>query len=159
MGDADGPHEPGGGPAPARSQTFRFAGVELKPDDNPQEIIRGQFKAALWKNSIGSILAGALSIYIYRSVIGALASPYSFLIYVPFFYLGWAMYWGIRDCMNAEMMGEQRAFNKFFFRMDSLPGTRLKLLGVFGMFVVLIAYNLLGGGVYGFYKLIRQVKS
>jgi len=71
------------------------------------------------------------------------------------------MYWGIRDCVNAELMNQDRAANRF---LDAALRIRwLRLLGVgdsiFLAFAFLIVHNLFGGGIYGFYIVMRQAMA
>lgn len=129
---------------PEDPRTFRFAGVELKPEDDPQlisgEVLQRQAKRELWMNSIGSIVAGAIPLLIERWLahIGLvdLPSPYTlFSRGLLLFYIGWAMYWGIRDCVNATMMDEHRAANKF---LDGLLGLRT-LHGPTNFIIVVLA--------------------
>jgi hypothetical protein len=168
MGDDGGFYEPGR--QPVRDGTFRFAGVELKPEDDPQEVsakaLQKQAKRELWKNSIGSVIAGLIPIlielWLAKAGLYDLPSPYHFLRDgLPLFYIGWAMYWGIRDCVNAELMNQDRAANRF---LDAALRIRwLRLLGVgdsiFLAFAFLIVYNLFGGGIYGFYIVMRQAMA
>src|ERR1017187_5745800 len=149
---------------PSRQETFRFAGVELRPEDSPQEKIRDLAAAELWKNSVGSILIGVglASALLYTEKLLAdveflsyrLPEPYPYFShglpwFLLFFYIGWALYWGIRDCLNADMMGEQHGANRFLGGLAdaqnrALPwmrwlGANTIALGAYGVMVVMIS--------------------
>ncbi len=155
---------------PVNRRTFRFAGVELKPEDDPRlvsgEALQKQAKRELWRNSIGSLVAGAIPLlgekWLAHVGLYDLPSPYPLVRHgLLLFYIGWAMYWGVRDCVNATLMDEDRAANRF---LEAVINPRMQhLLGAFGIFAVafagLIVYNLLGGGIYGFYTLLRQSRT
>ncbi len=67
------------------------------------------------------------------------------------------MYWGIRDVIRADNLEEHHPLEGFIRAME-LHGL-LGHLGLAMCAVVLILYNLFGGGIYGFYRLIRQCKD
>jgi len=150
----------------ASGQTFRFGGVELKSDDDAHDKVREQVlrrvKIELWVNSIGAMLVGSIPLFLERWLATTglvdLPSPYPYWSRgLLLFYIGWAMYWGIRDAVNATALDKHHPLDGFISGVMNLHwmiggyGLRFVLCGV-----VLISYNLLGGGIYGFYKLVQH---
>ncbi len=148
--------------------TFRFAGVELQPDDDPNDLsrkaVQGRVKGELWVNSIGSVLLGIAPLIVERWLatrgLTHVPSPYPWLSRgLPLFYVGWAMWWGVRDSVHASTMDERHPLNDFTDGVARLQW----ILGAGGVMIVcaasLIIYNLLGGGIYGLFKLIQKSKD
>ena len=143
-----------------RPRPFTFAGVQLGAGEDSRDlvekVVRARVRRELWFNLTGSVLAGTLPVLVERSLvaIGFIQdSPYSYLSRgLPLFYVGWAMYWGIRDAAVALALDEDHPLHGLIdvVKLDNgLPGVAF-------IQIVVIVYNLLGGGIYGFYKLVRQ---
>jgi hypothetical protein len=150
MGDGERPQVPTD--EPVYRPSFHFAGVEIKPDDDPRAMVREQIlrrvRGQLWVNSIGSVFLGLVPLFILSFVsvgLGLLG-----------FYIGFSLWWGIRDAVHASTMDEHHPLSGF---IEGVFGIQW-ILGGLGVILVsavaFIAYNLLGGGVYGLYKLIRK---
>ena len=139
---------------------FSFAGVELGSGDDPRDlvekIVRGRVRRELWLNLIGSVLAGTLPVLAERWLvaIGFIQnSPYFYVSRsLPLFYFGWAMYWGIRDAVLTFALDQDHPLHGLVRAVDFDHG----LIGVALINIFVIVYNLLGGGIYGFHKLVRQ---
>jgi hypothetical protein len=156
---------------------FRFAGVELRPEENSQDAIRAQAKDDLRKNSIMSVVVGAGATV--ALIIGEqsfndvgflwyrLPAQYPYISHgLLFFYIGWATYYGARDCINANLMDEEHGANRAVggvFGWIREIQMSFGALGVYATVILvgaaLIVYNLLGGGIYGFYKLLRDSRK
>jgi len=160
---------------PPDQETFHFAGVELRPGESPQDKMREAAMADLWKNSVISILIGLGFAATVLFVGKLIADPYGFdppkpfpyfshgvLWFALFFYAGWAMYWGIRDCLNADMMDEEHGVNQFLDGVNTGirgPMQRTTMLRGAIMLITIVGYGVFGGGIKGFYKLLRQSRK
>jgi hypothetical protein len=176
---------------PSAGQTFRFAGVELGPNDVPEDKIRAAAKVSLLKHSAIAVIVGAgLALGILCGEVALsdpsvaflqpLPHPYPFLTYglplfILWFYIGWALYWGAFDSLNADAMDEPHGLNRFLGRFvggaDSTLSSRIAfLLGPSGIglvyyavwvlvFCAIVVYSLLGGGILGFYGSVRRASS
>ena len=94
--------------------------------------------------------------------------------FLIFFYIGWALYWGVFDCLNAEIMDEEHGANRVIGRLGNFTGRALPWMSVmagsapvglaaYGIIAlqvcIIVLYSLFGGGVYAFYKLLRQSRE
>ena len=146
--------------------TFRFAGVELNAGDDAEAISRRQIERTarrdLIVNTTISIAVGAALL----AIEGVLAktglydhpSPKAYLaIRVLIFYVGWALYWGQRETAMAVTLDEPNPLDYFFGKFLNLPAfLRVGLIQVVVFLAGHILYDLLGGGMYGFYRCIRR---
>ncbi|MGO4883208.1 MAG: hypothetical protein ACLP59_20670 [Bryobacteraceae bacterium] len=175
---------------PINERPFRFAGVELGPGDKVQDKLRGLARGDLLKNSIRSILIGTvfalLLLYAEKFLrdpdieyLSPLPDPYPYVShglpwFLIFFYIGWALYWGVFDCLNAEIMDEEHGANRVIGRLGNFTGRALPWMSVmagsapvglaaYGIIAlqvcIIVLYSLFGGGVYAFYKLLRQSRE
>lgn len=166
MNDDGDPQRPGG--EPIYSQTFRFAGVELKPGEDAQalgrKVTRSRIVFELLINGVASVIVGLVPLlgerFLASTGLYDLPSPYPYLTHgLPLFYIGWAMYWGIRDWLLTTSLDEHHPLGRFMNAVLSahgwLGGALIRVIVAYGS---LTAYILLGGGVYGFCKLVRQFR-
>ena len=131
---------------PINERPFRFAGVELGPGDKVQDKLRGLARGDLLKNSIRSILIGTvfalLLLYAEKFLrdpdieyLSPLPDPYPYVShglpwFLIFFYIGWALYWGVFDCLNAEIMDEEHGANRVIGRLGNFTGRALPWMSV-----------------------------
>ena len=156
-------------------QVFRFAGVELRPEESTKDKIRDLARGDLWKSSVRSILVGAalalVLVFLHKLLIESIAlaelrqpGPYPYFTHgLLFFYIGWALYWGMHGCLNAHLMDDQHGVNRFLGGLwGGLRRARLDRVdwaayaAAAASIILLVVYSLLGGGIYEFCREIRR---
>ena len=158
----------------------------LRPGETAQDKVRELSKSDLHKNLIISTLvaAGAAAALLYLEYTLAsvglmwysLPEKYPYLshgipLFLAFFYVGWASYWGIRNSLNAALMDQRLGVNQVVGGMGGVLGFAARVMRwaggghVIGLLaygvvalrgITIFVYSLLGGGIYGFYNLTRQ---